>query len=549
MLEFTYDGKYHLITASVDCTIDFAIVGAGGGGGGADAGHQGGYGLSGERVTGSVFVQAGHSIYCVIGSGGLAGQSNVRGGQGGIGGWGEGYVGFVFGGFGGGTGGSSGPSGASGSGGGGGGATTVRYYADYGFTNLIAVAGGGGGGGGAGNYSNGYTKSPHFYLGVPGGDVAHIPGGKGQDHQGDGGGPGGGGGGFVSGAGGVQPDGDNGAMSGSSGSNYGSSSLIPSADFLSFLSYYGTYISAGTGGNPGMNGQTGYAIFSSKQTSLYTKATVLTNTGFYGNVVSEQWLRPSSISVRNGQSWTAVTDVYVRVNNAWTRVYGDNIPTTSADVAAMGNITGPAIPYPPPIEVPVIEYVSTGGDTATGGFDAPGDAAAASDGGGGGGGGGKIICTKLYELGLMSEEIYLADQAFGAELVQVKPDIYNGYRAWAEIVVDWMDGKGPKMMPWMSDEKFSSCAKRWSTTWANDIATPWAEEMAHHMGKKDTGSLTGKMLTLTGIPICKAVGVWQRAFGPSKKPAGFIKGSMLIAIFVMFKLVVELGRLIEGKKS
>jgi len=27
----------------------------------------------------------------------------------------------------------------------------------------------------------------------------------------------------------------------------------------------------------------------------------------------------------------------------------------------------------------------------------------------GGGGGGKIICTNLYELGLMSEEIYLAD--------------------------------------------------------------------------------------------------------------------------------------------
>jgi len=168
-------------------------------------------------------------------------------------------------------------------------------------------------------------------------------------------------------------------------------------------------------------------------------------------------------------------------------------------------------------------------------------------GGGGGGGGGKIICTKLYELGLLSKEIYEADQAFGAELVKTNPDIYNGYRAWAEIVVDWMDGSGPKMMPWMSDEKFSGCAKQWSTSWAKDIATPWANEMAYKMGKKESGSITGKLITAVGVPICKAVGVWQRVIGPSKNPAGFGKGLMLIPVFVLFKLVAELGRLIEGK--
>jgi hypothetical protein len=167
----------------------------------------------------------------------------------------------------------------------------------------------------------------------------------------------------------------------------------------------------------------------------------------------------------------------------------------------------------------------------------------------GGGGGCKIICTKLYELGLMSEDIYLADQAFGNELIETHPDIYNGYRAWAEIVVDWMDGGGPKMMPWMSDAEFSVAAKRWSITWAEDIATPWAEEMAYKMGVKETGSLTGKMITLAGLPICKAVGVWQRIFGPSKKSAGFIKGAMLVPVFVMFKVVAELGRLIERKNK
>lgn len=177
-----------------------------------------------------------------------------------------------------------------------------------------------------------------------------------------------------------------------------------------------------------------------------------------------------------------------------------------------------------------------------------GGGGAGGSGGGGGGGGGKIICTKLYELGLMSYDIYQADQAFGAELVKRSPDIYNGYRAWAEIVVDWMGGNGPKMMPWMSDEEFSRAASQWSIKWAQDIATPWAEEMAYKMGKKTSGSLTGRMITAAGIPICKAVGVWQRVFGPSKQPPGFGKGLMLIPVFIMFKIVAELGRLIEGKK-
>ena len=177
-----------------------------------------------------------------------------------------------------------------------------------------------------------------------------------------------------------------------------------------------------------------------------------------------------------------------------------------------------------------------------------GGGAGGSGGGGGGGGGGKIICTKLYELGLMSKEIYLADQAFGAKLNNARPDIYNGYRAWAEIVVDWMDGAGPKMMPWMTNEAFSQAAKKWSIRWAKDIATPWAEEMAYQMGESLLPNNTGKAIMAIGTPICKAVGVWQRVFGPGKRPAGFIKGAMLIPVFVLLKLVATLGQLIEGKK-
>jgi hypothetical protein len=203
-------------------------------------------------------------------------------------------------------------------------------------------------------------------------------------------------------------------------------------------------------------------------------------------------------------------------------------------------------------------HVGYAGSTITDGFISanPGDVITVNVGagggaggsGGGGGGGGKIICTRLYELGLMNKEIYQADQAFGAELVRTHPDIYNGYRAWAEIVVDWMDGGGPKMMPWMSDEKFSQAAKKWATQWAQDIATPWAEEMAYQMRETMLPNNTGKAIMAIGTPICKIIGVWQRVVGPSNRPAGFGKGLMLIPVFVLLKLVAELGRLIEGRK-
>lgn len=166
-----------------------------------------------------------------------------------------------------------------------------------------------------------------------------------------------------------------------------------------------------------------------------------------------------------------------------------------------------------------------------------GGGGAGGSGGGGGGGGGKIICTKLYELGLLSKEIYLADQAFGAELVTTRPDIYNGYRAWAEIVVDWMDGQSGSYM------------QNWAINWAQDIATPWAEHMAYKMGVLHKDNLTGRCIALAGIPICKAVGVWQRIFGAGKKPAGTVNRLLLIPVFIMFKLVTVMGKLIKSKQS
>lgn len=251
------------------------------------------------------------------------------------------------------------------------------------------------------------------------------------------------------------------------------------------------------------------------------KRTSLTIVGF-NNVGSNFIILPATFSgnltivtMTGGGGGGGGPDSYPgRVGYAGLTITGGNIPASPGDV--------------------INAFVGAGGG--------------AGGNGGGGGGGGKIICTRLYELGLMSKEIYLADQAFGAELVKSHPDIYNGYRAWAEIVVDWMDGRGPKMMPWMTDQAFGQAAQSWSTRWAQDIATPWAEEMAYQMKESMLPNNTGKAIMAIGTPICKIVGVWQRVFGPSKKPAGFGKGLMLIPVFVLLKLVAELGRLIEGKK-
>ena len=156
----------------------------------------------------------------------------------------------------------------------------------------------------------------------------------------------------------------------------------------------------------------------------------------------------------------------------------------------------------------------------------------------------KIICTKLYELGLLSEEIYRADQEFGTELVKNYPDIYNGYRAWAEIVVDWMSGEGPQMMLWIKDlEQRKQAQIAWSRGWAEKIATPWANWMATRNNR------TGLALMIVGTPISYTVGVWRRIFGPARKPAGFVKGLALIGIFVLLRGIVAVSDIFKGNKK
>jgi hypothetical protein len=155
-----------------------------------------------------------------------------------------------------------------------------------------------------------------------------------------------------------------------------------------------------------------------------------------------------------------------------------------------------------------------------------------------GSGGRKIICTKLYELGLLSKKIFEADQKFGKKLSQQNPEVYYGYIAWAKTVVDWMNGKGPQCMFWIKDKKKRNKAqKELSIKWAKAIATPWAKHMAYLMGVEKKDNLAGKVIMALGKPICKVVGRWQTIFGKSKKPAGLIQGYSLWLLFAIFRLI------------
>lgn len=156
-----------------------------------------------------------------------------------------------------------------------------------------------------------------------------------------------------------------------------------------------------------------------------------------------------------------------------------------------------------------------------------------------GGGGGKIICTKLYELGYLSQEIYELDQEFGKFLVEKSPDTYYGYIAWAQTVVDWMEGNGPQCMFWIRDsDKRKQAQVYLSTKWAKEIATPWASHMAYLMGNENEKNVTGKVLMAVGKPICKAIGTWQRWFGKSDQPTKLFKGFLLWGIFAILRFII-----------
>lgn len=95
---------------------------------------------------------------------------------------------------------------------------------------------------------------------------------------------------------------------------------------------------------------------------------------------------------------------------------------------------------------------------------------------------GTVICTELYKQGYYSNEIFMHDIAYGAWIRANKPEVYIGYRLWADPVVSLMQ----------KSKLFTKCIAA--------IAVPWARNMA---GEYNT---LGNFLSMVGEPICGFIG-------------------------------------------
>jgi hypothetical protein len=214
-------------------------------------------------------------------------------------------------------------------------------------------------------------------------------------------------------------------------------------------------------------------------------------------------------------------------------------PTTIAaqDAATFGGIgTG--------IGVGDSSEAAATGMTSVGGVSVSNDATIAAqdaamfggDTSSGGGGGGKIICTKLYELGLMDEAVYEADQAYGALVAANDPALMDGYHYWANIVVDWMSGTGVRVIPFVSDAKNGAIMSAWATSWAQEIAMPWAQHMQYEMGQRKDDSKIGKALMTVGGPI-------SRLFANRKERPSTLTAIGCIATFGVLYAFVKVAKL------
>lgn len=117
----------------------------------------------------------------------------------------------------------------------------------------------------------------------------------------------------------------------------------------------------------------------------------------------------------------------------------------------------------------------------------------------------KIICTKLFELGMMPRNTFFADQMFGLKMQREEPEVHAGYIRWATLIVQGMEGKAKDFMFWVPKSRRKEAEKAATIKWAHKVATPWSEHMAWLMGYRDTDNNVGRIIMGLGKPLSKLV--------------------------------------------
>jgi len=130
----------------------------------------------------------------------------------------------------------------------------------------------------------------------------------------------------------------------------------------------------------------------------------------------------------------------------------------------------------------------------------------------------KIVCAKLFDLGMMSHNVWAADQAYGHMLRKTDKSVYRGYIRWARIVTAWMEGKGPDFMVWIKNkEERQKAQQKAMIDMANKIGQPWSQHMAYLMGAIERDNFMGRILMNIGRPICRVVDMIPRIAKSKRK--------------------------------
>ncbi len=93
-----------------------------------------------------------------------------------------------------------------------------------------------------------------------------------------------------------------------------------------------------------------------------------------------------------------------------------------------------------------------------------------------------VICTELKRQGILPEDVWEADQAYGKFLIQEIPAVWEGYYVWAKYVAKAMK----------KSRLFSKAV--------GFFAIPWAKHIAGQF------SFRGALIHLFGVPMCYLIG-------------------------------------------
>lgn len=109
---------------------------------------------------------------------------------------------------------------------------------------------------------------------------------------------------------------------------------------------------------------------------------------------------------------------------------------------------------------------------------------------------GRVICTHFYRRGRLTRELWRADLEF--TFANLSPTTIRGYHYWA--------------IPYVRLMRRSPLAERIMYP----LAKARAEEIAFQAGRRNKGSVAGKIVRLVGEPICYVIGtmVGQKDWAP-----------------------------------